>query len=76
MEVKVVYSAEGHHINGCRVLVGEFCGGGFDEFTIDSNRWYMCNTPHEKEALMLNIARLRYPEVNWEHAHYIEVKQV
>lgn len=72
MMLRITYYATGWR-NGCRVTLANVCGNTFDDFYIDSNRWYLCNSAAEQESLLLGIARRDYPEIQWDHAHYVEI---
>ena len=68
-KLRITYYAEGHR-NGCLVTLAAVCGGRlYDDFIIDASRWYSCSAS-EKEAILLATAHIRYPEINWESAHY------
>lgn len=73
-KLRITYYAEGHR-NGCKVTLHDVCGQVYDDFIIDTNRWNLCHTSSDQEAIILATARLRYPEVNWERAHYTEIHQ-
>ena len=70
-KLRITYYAEGHG-NGCKVTLHDVCGLVYDDFIIDANRWYSCRE-NERETIILATARIRYPEVNWESAHYTEI---
>ena len=74
-KLRITFNAEGHFSDGRKAVISEVCGSVWDELIIDSDRWYRCNTAQEQEAILLGTARNRYPEVNWEYASYIEIKQ-
>jgi len=73
--LKITYYAEGRR-NGCKVTLHDVCSHTYDDFTVDLRRWQSCNSSREQEILILGIARRDYPEVNWEHAHYVEIHNV
>lgn len=73
-KLRIRFYAEGWR-HGCKVTLGEVCGNTYDDFIVDSFRWNTCHTPQEQEAVMLGVARVRYPEVDWESAHYVEIHQ-
>lgn len=73
-QLKVKFDASGHR-NGAVCNAHEFCNGGFDSCIIESTRWYQADV-HEQEAILLGVVRQRYPEVTWESASAIEVKQI
>lgn len=70
--LRITYYAEGHR-NGCKVTLHDVCGLVYDDFIIDANRWNLCGGASGQEAIILATARIRYPEVNWESAHYTEI---
>lgn len=72
--LRITYYAEGNR-NGCKVTLHDVCGRVYDDFIIDTNRWNLCHNSFDQEAIILATARLRYPEVNWERAHYTEIHQ-
>ena len=61
--------------NGCTCSIHELTNGRGGELTVDSSRWYSVGNAG-KEAIMLNAARNQYPEVNWESASEIEIRQL
>lgn len=72
--LRISYYAEGHK-NGRKVTLYDCCGHTFDSCVVAESRWRSCNTAREQESFLLNIARRDYPEVDWERAHYEEIKQ-
>lgn len=74
-KLEISYYAEGHKSNGNKVTLADMNGHTFESFIVDERRWRHCDTPREQEALLLGVARRDFPEVNWEHAHYVEIKQ-
>ena len=51
--LKITYSAEGRY-QGSKVDLRRFCGGVYDDFTIDSSRWQQAGTPREQERILLS----------------------
>lgn len=72
--LKVYYSAHGTK-SGCTCSIHELTNGRGGELTIDSSRWYSAGNSG-REAIMLNAARNQYPEVDWESASEIEIRQL
>jgi hypothetical protein len=72
--LKVCFSAHGRK-NGCTCSIHELNHGVPGELTIDSSRWYSAGNSG-REAIMLNAARNQYPEVDWESASEIEIRQL
>jgi len=72
--LKVYFSAYGRR-NGCTCSIHELTHGRPGELTVDPSRWYSAGNAG-KEAIMLNAARNQYPEVNWESASEIEIRQL
>ena len=71
-QLRIIYRAEGRR-NGSVCDLRDFCGSICDEMVINADRWYRVD---DKEALLLGYVRRMYPEVEWFHASWDEIKQV
>jgi len=71
-QLKIIYRAEGR-LNGSVCDLRDFCGCICDEMIINADRWYRAA---DKDAILLGYVRIHYPEAEWSHVHWDEIKQV
>ena len=75
---KIQYDAVGH-MNGCVWTSTELLHGRIAELIIDSDRWSSLTSlgsVQAQERTLLADARIKWPEVNWEHATYRSIQQI
>ena len=71
-QLKVIYRAEGRKDGGvCDLRF--FCVSICDEMIVDADRWYRANDPRD---ILLGYVRRMYPEAEWTHVSWDEIKQI
>ena len=71
-QLRIIYRAEGR-LNGSVCDLRDFCGCICDEMSINADRWYRAP---DKDAVLLGYVRTHYPEAEWHHVNWDEIKQV